>query len=72
MLNNAWPSLTPHPPLSPISLCLHLLHLPLVCSPSAHHSTQQINFWVKLRLAKRADGSRAFGTKKRKEKGRDE
>lgn len=62
MLNNAWPALTPHPfPPPLIPLFLHLLHLPLVGSPSAHHSTQQINCRVKLRLAKQGEGSRASG-----------
>lgn len=59
-------------PLLLIPLFLHLLHLPLVGSPSAHHSTQQINCRVNLRLAKQGDGSRASETKKRKkEKERD-
>lgn len=63
MLNNAWPSLTPHPLPPPlIPLFLHLLHLPLVSSPSAHYSTQQINCRVKLRLEKPGYGSRVTGT----------
>lgn len=66
MLNNAWPSLTPHPPPL-IPLFLHLLHLPLVGSLSAHHSTQQINCGVKLRLAKQGDGSRASGTNSKRQ-----
>lgn len=63
MLNNAWPSFIPYslpPPLIPFFL--HLLHLPLTSSPSAHHSTQQINYRVKLRPANQGDGSRALGT----------
>lgn len=63
MLNNAWPS-PPHA-LSPTQFPLSL-HLFLFCSPSAHHSTQQINCREKLRLAKRGGGSRASGTKKKK------
>lgn len=74
MLNNAWPSLTPHPfPPPLIPLFLHLLHLPHVGSPSAHHSTQQINCRGKLRLANQGDGSSASGTNsKRKGKKADE
>lgn len=60
----------PTPPLL-IPIFLHLLHLLLVGSPSAHHSTQQINCRVKVRLAKPGDGSRVSGTNsKRKMKGK--
>lgn len=63
MLNNAWPSLIlPFPSPCSHSPFLHLLHLPLGASPSTHHSTQQINYRVKLRLAHQGDGSIALGT----------
>ena len=68
MLNNAWPSLIPIPSPSSHSLFLHLLHLPLVASPSTHHSTQQINYMEKLRLANQGDGRIALGTKSKKKK----
>lgn len=55
-------------PLLLIPLLLHLLHLPLVGSPSAHHSTQQINCRVKLRLANQGDSSRAFGTNSKRDR----
>lgn len=57
-----------HPSPPPPPFFLHLLHLPLVGSQSAHHSTQQINSGVKLRLAKQGDASGAPGTTSRKEK----
>lgn len=69
MLNNAWPSLTPHPLPPPlIPLFLHLLHLPLIGFPSAHHSTQQINCRVKLTLAKQGEGSRAPRTNSKRKR----
>lgn len=55
----------PSTPLSPTQFPLSL-HLFLFCSPSAHHSTQQINCREKLRLAKQGGGSRASGIKKKK------
>lgn len=55
----------PIPFLSPfIPFFLHLRHLPLVSSLSAHHSAQQKNSRVKLRLAKQADGRMASRPKK--------
>lgn len=59
------------PPLLSIPLFLHLLHLPLVGSPSAHHCTQQINCRVKLRLAKQGDGSGASGTNSKRKRERE-
>lgn len=53
---------SPSPPPSSIPIFLHLLHLPLVGSLSAHLSSQQINCRVKLRQAKQGDGSGASGT----------
>lgn len=55
MLNNAWPFLIPRShPFPLISLFLHLL---LAGSQSSHHSTEQINYREKLRMANQGVGS---------------
>lgn len=68
MLNNAWPSLPkPSPLLSFHSSFISFISF-LLGSPSAHHSTQQINCRVKLRLANQGDGSRALGSDSKRER----